>query len=511
MNAVFAHGVLRVCKRLTSCLASLGVLAPMLLASPVSALERLRADLPLLRSQITLELGQAETAQDLLEANPYLLELDRAGNGAVIKVLSQVLTEPLPRQTAGVFQESAGHPLLEQILLAASALVKVEGVHTEISGRNLSEALNASYRDGQPHLLGMLRRLPGTTASIDLQALLFYAKRQARQQQDAVQLVKQLPAALPFSSASQSMELGLGWRRVVQSLPASHRSQPLQVVVLQPKSGANGRVVVISHGLWDEPTSFEGWGQWLAGRGYTVLMPVHQGSDANQQQALLGGKQAPPSAAELRLRPLDVSLLLDAVEAGTLLPGNSLKTREVAMVGHSWGATTTLQLAGLATTSAQLRTRCQNPRDPDRNLSWMLQCSWLEASERSSLADPRIKAAVAVSPPLSLLFDSRSGSKLTAKVLLVSGTRDWVVPPGPEAIAPLRQGTPMANGHRLVLADGGGHFNLRAPADQLGVPVLAPLIEAWINQQLKLPSTHRFDSGHWGNADLSLVDVTPRL
>ena len=303
----------------------------------------------------------------------------------------------------------------------------------------------------------------------------------------------------------------LGWRRLQASLPVPHRPRPLELVIVQPQGDANGRLVLISHGLWDEPFSFEGWAAWLAGRGYTVLMPVHQGSDLAQQQAMLMGDQPPPTADELRLRPLDVRALLDALEEGRLLPGSGLETDAVAMVGHSWGATTTLQVAGLRTTDVKLIERCQNLRDPERNLSWVLQCSWLKAAADGSLGDPRVKAAVAVSPPLRLLFDPGSGAELTAKVLLVSGSRDWLVPPGPEAVEPLREGEPLARGHRLVLASGGGHFNLRAPAGAVDPPVLAPLIEAWINQQLLPEAAFRFDAGGWGSDRLPLVDVTPRL
>ena len=181
------------------------------------------------------------------------------------------------------------------------------------------------------------------------------------------------------------------------------------------------------------------------------------------------------------------------------------------MVGHSWGATTTLQVAGLRTTDEQLMARCQDPRDPERNLSWLLQCSWLKVASDGSLGDPRIKVAVAVSPPLRLLFDPGSGHELTAKVLLVSGSGDWLVPSGPEAVTPLRNGRPLANGHRLVLASGGGHFNLRAPSAATTAPVLAPLIEAWINQQLQPASSFRFDGGGWGSDRIPLVDVTSQL
>jgi len=483
-----------------------------LLPSPSLALERLRMTLPLLETAVTLELGQAQTAQQLLKANPDLAELDQVGEGAVTRVLEQMLTASLPKQSVGFVRESAGDPLFEQALLAASELVEVEGLSAPLTGADLRIALKAASKDGQPHLLGVLRRLPGTTASMDLQALVFYANRLARHQRGAQALIDGGQAERAMSQTARgTQDQQPGWRRRQASLPVPHRPRPLELVIVQPQGDANGRLVLISHGLWDEPFSFEGWAAWLAGRGYTVLMPVHQGSDLAQQQAMLMGDQPPPTADELRLRPLDVRALLDAVEAGRLLPGSGLETDAVAMVGHSWGATTTLQVAGLRTTDVKLIERCQNLRDPERNLSWVLQCSWLKAAADGSLGDPRVKAAVAVSPPLRFLFDPGSGAELTAKVLLVSGSRDWLVPPGPEAVEPLREGEPLARGHRLVLASGGGHFNLRAPAGAVDPPVLAPLIEAWINQQLLPEAAFRFDAGGWGSDRLPLVDVTPRL
>ena len=73
---------------------------------------------------------------------------------------------------------------------------------------------------------------------------------------------------------------------------------------------------------------------------------------------MLAGDVPPPGPEELRLRPLDVSALLDAISSGRLLPGARLNTDAVAVVGHSWGATTTLQLAGGTPTDRQLKSRC---------------------------------------------------------------------------------------------------------------------------------------------------------
>ena len=490
--------------------AALASLLSVSLAGSVAAIERLEIELPLLDVNVSLKLKGARTTAELIEANPDLQELDQAGDGSVSRLLAQFLTAPLPERTSSVLEQSVGHPLLEQALLAASDLVKVKGLPADTSGRVLSDALQAAYRDGEPNLLGLLRRVPGESLTIDFQALAYYAKRLQANQDDARALVKEgtATAAAPKSLAESGSE---GWTRSEIRFAVSHRPEPLDITVLTPQRTSNGKLVVISHGLWDEPSSFEGWGRLLAANGYTVFLPDHPGSDAKQQKQLFDGASAPPSSEELRFRPLDVSALLDGVEAGTLLKGQQIAIDAVAVVGHSWGATTALQLGGLQTTSRKLKTRCQDPRDPDRNLSWVLQCSWLSGADQGSLADPRVRAAIAVSPPMRLLFDETSGPSLQAKVLLVSGTNDWVVPPDPEAVVPLKGGNPLANGHRLVLAAGGSHFNLWAPADQKEPPILGPMILAWINEQLAVPSSHTFSGGGWGNTTVPLVDVTRQL
>jgi len=472
--------------------------------------ERLNLRLPVLEMTIALDIGQARTAAELIQANPDLQELDRAGEGAVLRLLEQLLTAPLPEQTTGVLQQAVGQPLFEQALLGVSELVDVEGLPPDTTGRMLADAMAKAYREGEPHLLGLLRQVPGKTLTLNLQALAFYAQRLQANLDDARALFKQgTPSALPPATLMASA--GSGWSRTVVVVPVKHRSQPLMLTVFRPTTAANGRVVVISHGLWDEPTSFEGWARLLAARGYTVLLPRHPGSDGDQQKAMLAGKVPPPSAEELRLRPMDVTAVLDTVSDPAQGLSTGLNTDAVAVVGHSWGAVTSLQLVGMRTTDQKLRSRCGNPRDPERNISWALQCSWLGGIEQASIADPRVKTVVAVSPPLRLLFDPTVRDGITGRILLVSGTSDWVVPPGPEAIVPMRNSRAADLGHRLVLVSGGDHFNLRAPVDQPTPAVLAPLILAWINEQLGVPSSLTFSGGTWGSDARPLLDVTGQL
>jgi predicted dienelactone hydrolase len=157
--------------------------------------------------------------------------------------------------------------------------------------------------------------------------------------------------------------------------------------------------------------------------------------------------------------------------------------------------------------------------NPARNISWVLQCSFLTSANQAGLADPRVKAVVAVSPPMSLLFDQGSARHMNARVLLVSGSRDWVVPSGPEALRPMaEEARNVGGGHRLVLARDGDHFNLRSHFAEGGGP-LGGLLLAWTAAAFsagaaaapapEAPSLLPADG--WGDTDYPLVDVTATL
>ena len=101
-------------------------------------------------------------------------------------------------------------------------------------------------------------------------------------------------------------------------------------------------------------------------------------------------------------------------------------------------------------------------------------------------------------------------------MLLVSGSRDWVVPPDPEAIQPMRWGKTLGN--QLVLVQDGDHFNLRPGQNSAG-GALGPLLLAWTEAAFAAGPAVRPSPGAaplltgqgWGNADLPMADVTSRL
>ena len=484
--------------------------AALLPLTPARALEEVVLQLPLLETRFTIRVSELADPQTLLRGSSDLAELDRASNGAVGRQLLALLNQPLPLSLTQVADGSVGSPLLEQAMLVISSFGTLEGTPPDLTGETLRLALQRASSQGQPTLLNLIQAIPGQRVTIDLGHARTIALRMLRQNRQAERLLASQPvvpaATAPLATAAVQ-------ERTV-TLAVSHRPEPLELLVLAPAAGGNGRLVLISHGLWDRPASFSGWGQRLAAQGYTVVLPRHPGSDSSQQRAVLAGLAPPPDPEELALRPMDLRAVIDgAAQLGLSQP---VDTGRVVVIGHSWGATTALQLAGVRPTDTDLRQRCNDPDDPERNLSWTLQCSWVRGVPDAAIADGRVIAVGAVSPPVSLLFPKGSAQGLSGRLLLVSGSRDWVVPPDPEAVEPMRRG--RATGNQLVLVQGGDHFNLRPGAAADG-GVLGPLLQSWTDAAFQAGSAVRpgpgtpplLGRGAWGNGAMPMVDATPGL
>jgi predicted dienelactone hydrolase len=499
----------------------LGMFPALMLAmqawSPARAIEQLQLNLPLLETEFTVNLQELRDPEALLEGRSDLAELDRASDGAITKRIRQVFLSPLPLNIRGIVERSEGSALLDQALLMLSALGEVDGLPERVDSERFATTISGARATGTLSLLDVLEAIPGEQLTVEMGRFRLLVERLRRQQAQGEAMARQLPSATPQPPLRQRGPSAV--RRLTFSIPVSHRSVPLEVVAFTPQLRGNQRLVVVSHGLWDGPESFEGWASHLASHGYTILLPVHPGSDKQQQRATLAGDAPPPSPEELRLRPLDVSASIDAAARGIPALETTVDTDTVVALGHSWGATTVLQLLGATPSDQKLRQQCDDPRHPNRNLSWVLQCSFLQSADRAGGTDPRIKAGIAVSPPARLLFDRESGKAMGGTLLMVSGTKDWVVPSGPEALVPMARLTTIVGGdHQLVLAEGGDHFNLRSRLEDGGGP-LRGLILAWVNRAFQggaagspaARGEQPLPPDGWGDERFRLINATAAL
>jgi len=492
-----------------SCVGALSVTA---LSLPARSIEVVRVKFPFDLGTYTIKVSELVNPKALLNGTSDLAEVDRATDGKIGQMLAKGFLTPLPLSKA-TFQGGGSTAIVDQVIAGLAALGQLQGLTSQQqSQQEFKAAIQRAADAGPVTLLSILQQLPGQSASFDLNKMLAHMQRNVGLLRVANHLVASLPPATTDPQLQKPGPLPIASRRL--QLVVVHRQAPVEMEVIAPTRNPNGKLVVISHGLWDSPNSFWGWAEYLASYGYTVILPVHQGSDAGQQAAMLNGSAPPPSPAELRLRPQDVKSILDAVADGRLAGFQGIDTKSVVAIGHSWGGVTALQLAGVRANGDLLRQRCPNRNDPNEDLSWVLQCSFINAIADFNMSDPRVKSVVTVSPPIGLIADPRIAQDgLHARILLISGSRDFVVPPDPEAIAPF--GRAPADGHHLVLAKGGDHFNLRAHKGEKSVAVLSPLILTWVNGVFAAgpaaaPGPNALDllpAKGWGSSTMVLVDV----
>ena len=158
------------------------------------------------------------------------------------------------------------------------------------------------------------------------------------------------------------------------------RQRIVPVKIYYPKSGGRCPIIIMSHGLGGSRDGYEYLGRHWASHGYVSVHPQHKGSDdavwkesSNRRESM---QQAAGTLANVVNRPKDVSFVIDRLEklnseAGPLR--GRLDMGCIGMAGHSFGAHTTLAVAG-------------------QTFSGLL-------GQSLTLADRRVRAAVPMSAP----------------------------------------------------------------------------------------------------------------
>ena len=183
------------------------------------------------------------------------------------------------------------------------------------------------------------------------------------------------------------------------------RDRAVPAKVYFPKDGPGPfPLIIFSHGLGGTRDGYDDVGRHWASHGYVSVHLQHLGSDdsvwrgqpfADMKKGMAQAAANPTNAIS---RPLDVRFAIDQMlklnaEAGDW--HGKIDTNHIGMAGHSFGAYTTLAVAGQV----------------------------FGASERS-LGDPRVQAAIAMSSPAPKRDQDRAFSKVQIPILHLTGTAD---------------------------------------------------------------------------------------
>ncbi len=244
---------------------------------------------------------------------------------------------------------------------------------------------------------------------------------------------------------------------------AKGRSVPVDLYLpnQQTQSTTPMPVVVISHGLGSDRTTFAYLAIHLASYGFAVLVPEHPGSNAARLQALINGTASEVSEpAEFVNRPLDITFVLNQVENLVNTTPNlrgRLNFQQVGVLGQSFGGYTALVVAGAPINRQQLQAGCQNLENT-LNLSLLLQCRAIDLPlPEPVLQDSRVKAVIAINPITSAVLGQASMSQINVPTMIVTGNADTIAPALPEQIQPFTWLT--TTDRYLVMLQGGTHFS----------------------------------------------------
>lgn len=205
------------------------------------------------------------------------------------------------------------------------------------------------------------------------------------------------PLALPAGSSSPET--------VDFTVTDSTRQRDIPIRVYLPAAKTPSAAVLFSHGLGGSREGSPFLGKHWAGRGYVAVFLQHPGSDTSvwRDKPVAHRMDALREAANLQqtlLRFRDVPAVIDQLKAWNEAEGHALHGRldlaRLGMSGHSFGAVTTQAVSGQKT-----------------------------ARGESTFTDPRIKAAVIMSPSspkIGTAENAFGGVKLPW--MLMTGTKD---------------------------------------------------------------------------------------
>ena len=474
-----------------------GWLVPLLVGlSPAEAAERISLSYGLVERTIAIESLEEFTESDTIprELRPYTRYFD-AEQVEQFRQILQTRLELSPVAVSQFLYTQQGDSLLGQL----GAVVRTE------SGLEGTQALRAAFvlaafdEDGLTPLT-VLRYFPLDGMRIDLERtsrIVTQIQQRVTQTQQTIALLNQQaddsiltePLLLNFDTALDLERRGR-FAFDVESfeLTDDARDRQFEVDLYLPVGFTipePSPVVVISHGLGSNRSTFAYLARHLASHGFVVAVPEHPGSNTQQLEDLITGRAAQVTEPdEFINRPLDVTLLLDELERRSQESNfiGRYDTQRVGIIGQSLGGYTAFALAGVPLNRPQLEQDCAviDPVTLSLNLSLLLQCDvlTLEIEDSVDFQDDRIQAIVAINSVGSRLLDRDSLGNVDIPVMLISGGADTVTPALPEQVEPFAR---LTTPHRyLLMMENATHFSAidipdgDAPTVQLPTELVGP-------------------------------------
>ncbi|NJL52556.1 MAG: alpha/beta hydrolase [Hydrococcus sp. SU_1_0] len=371
----------------------------------------------------------------------------------------------------------------EKILDRLSKVFKTEAHQPGFYGIRAALILAAADQDEGLTPLNVLRKFPTDSLRIDsrqgfkifkdLSKVIQRNNLASIAVEQEAQIERQELTTVTPQTRNPNLLIPGNYRYRLQKLTMNDRDRdrtfPVDLYLPQAEDQQKLPLIIISHGLGSDVTTFSYLAKHLASHGFAVAVPEHPGSSAKQIEALLSGLESdvtPPE--ELINRPLDIKFLLDRL---TERFGDQIDVNHVGMIGQSFGGYTALALAGAKINWNLLRDDCPNI-DTSWNLSWLIQCLALQIPlvvTEQELKDERVTAAIAINPLVGSIFGQEGLSKVKIPLMFISGSADPITPSLPEQITPFTWLTTPEK--YLVLLKGGTHFStLAETAGSIPVP-----------------------------------------
>jgi predicted dienelactone hydrolase len=259
----------------------------------------------------------------------------------------------------------------------------------------------------------------------------------------AVALSSFAPPAAQAAQVAHAQPDAAGQRVCEGTLPdTANPKRPVPVRVRLPAGDGPVPVILFSHGLGGSLDAGTRWAEAWVEAGFAVVHIQHPGSDASLWRGLKGQEAVAAlrkgmDAKQFIARLGDVKIVLDALGGPETIgqcPLSRADVTRIGIAGHSFGAQTVQAISG------------QQFRTPGGLVS---------------VADPRIKAAIAFSPsPARAEPDDSAFGKITIPFLSVTGSRDAV--PAITNVTPSDRTRPfhaMPSGNKyLLVLDGADHL-----------------------------------------------------